>query len=162
MSRIDIDTTPDGWFDPETSTVYQEGLRWVDLTDDDEWGDSDEGAENGFYVSAATGTEDSHQRLYHTADGRWVLMTRTDPKPASYAFISDSNAAAWREINDPPKPAPRRGRPEVGPPVHLRLSPELQAQVDHFASANDIKRAEAVRRLLTTALGVVFHQVGYA
>ncbi len=154
MSRINVDTTPDGWFDPDTATVHEEDLRWIDETDEDQLDDSfDEDAEGGYYVSAATGTEYSHERLYHTSDGRWVLMMWTNQKPAgTYTFISDSAAAAWLDTNEPSKAAPRRGRPEVGEPIHLRLTPELKARVDQYASTNGLTRAEAVRQLLTDGL----------
>ena len=154
MSRIDVDGTPDGWFDPETSTVHEEDLRWIDLTDEDDVDDADESAEGGYYESAATGTEHSHERLYHTPDGRWVLMAWTDQKrTGTYSFLSDSGATAWLAINEPAAAAPRRGRPEVGEPVHLRLPAELKERVDLFASVNGISRAEAVRRLVAGGLG---------
>jgi len=154
VSRINIDTTPNGWFDPDTSTLYEEDLRWVDFRDEDELDDSEDADERGYYVSAATGADDSHESLYHTADGRWVLKSWTNQKrTGTYQFISESAAATWIEINEPPKaPSPRRGRPEVGGAVHLRLSPELKAQLDQFASTNDLTRAEAVRQLLADSL----------
>lgn len=154
MSRVTVDATPDGWFDPETSTVHEENLRWIDLTDEDDLDDSsDDSGEGGYYVSAATGTDYSHEKLYHTSDGRWVLQKWTNHKrTGELAFISDSSAAAWLELNEPPEAPPRRGRPEVGPPVHLRLPAELKARVDRFASVSGVKRAEAVRLLLAEGL----------
>lgn len=44
------------------------------------------------------------------------------------------------------------GRPEVGKPINLRLGDDLLAQVDIYAVAEGIKRAEAVRRLVTAGL----------
>lgn len=159
MSRINVDTTPDGWFDPDTSTLHEENLRWIDETDEDEVDSPDEDAETGYWVSAATGTDYSHEELYHTADERWVLKTWTNQKPAgTYDFITDSAAAAWLAINEPPKDSPRRGRPEVGEAVHLRLPPELKAQVDQFASTNNLTRAAAVRQLLTGGLAGIPNQ----
>lgn len=153
MGRINVDTTPDGWFDPDTSTVYDEDLRWIDETDEDDLDSSAEDEEGGYYVSAATGTDYSHEQLYHTADGRWVLKQWTNQKRAgTYSFISEAGAATWLDINTPPKPAPRRGRPEVGEAIHLRLPRELKAQLDQFASTNNITRAEAVRQLLAKDL----------
>lgn len=154
MGKTEVEPGPNGSFDPESCTVYEEALQWVDDTDEDDLGVSSEDAdEHGHYVSAATGTDYSHERLYHTADDRWVLMMWTDQSSvATYAFISDSGAAAWRDNNGHAKPAPRRGRPEVGEPVHLRLPAELRARVDQFASASGVTRAEAVRRLLTGGL----------
>lgn len=153
MGRINVDSTPDGWFDPDTATVYDEDRRWIDETDEDDPDFSAEDEEGGYYVSAATGTDYSHEQLYRTADGRWVLKCWTDQKrTGTYSFISDAGAATWLDANTPPKPAPRRGRPEVGEAIHLRFPPELKVRVDQFASANNITRAEAVRQLLAQGL----------
>lgn len=50
------------------------------------------------------------------------------------------------------------GRPEVGPPIHVRLWPDLLAVIDEQrAQADDgagVSRAEYVRRELAKALGV--------
>jgi hypothetical protein len=43
-------------------------------------------------------------------------------------------------------------RAEFGAPVNIRLGPELLAQVDAYAVQRAISRAEAVRRLVATAL----------
>lgn len=153
MNRINVDTADDGWFDPDTSILYNEDLRWVDFADEDELEDSEDADERGYYVSAATGTDYSHECLYHTADGRWVLKEWTDQKRAgTYKFISASDAATWIENNEPPKTSPRRGRPEVREPVHVRLSPTLRTQLDRIASTDDLTRAEAMRRLLAAGL----------
>lgn len=45
------------------------------------------------------------------------------------------------------------GRPEVGRPVNVRLGDELLAQVDAYATAEGIKRAEAIRQLVERGLG---------
>lgn len=44
------------------------------------------------------------------------------------------------------------GRPHVGTPINVRLGDELLAQVDAYAKAEGIKRAEAVRQLIRRAL----------
>lgn len=44
------------------------------------------------------------------------------------------------------------GRPEVGTPINVRLGDELLAQVDQFAQAESISRAEAVRQLVQRGL----------
>lgn len=44
------------------------------------------------------------------------------------------------------------GRPHVGTPINVRLGDELLAQVDAYAEAQGIKRAEAIRQLVQRGL----------
>lgn len=44
------------------------------------------------------------------------------------------------------------GRPAVGTPVNVRLGDDLLAQVDAYAEAEGIKRAEAIRQLVQRGL----------
>lgn len=44
------------------------------------------------------------------------------------------------------------GRPEIGRPVNLRLGEDLLAEVDAYATDHDVKRPEAVRRLIRLGL----------
>lgn len=44
------------------------------------------------------------------------------------------------------------GRPEVGRPVNIRLGDDLLAEVDAYANAEGIKRAEALRQLVRRGL----------
>ncbi|AMW63895.1 transcriptional repressor [Mycobacterium phage GreaseLightnin] len=44
------------------------------------------------------------------------------------------------------------GRPEVGRPVNVRLGDDLLADVDEYAAAEGIARAEAIRHLLRRGL----------
>ncbi|MBU8820946.1 ribbon-helix-helix domain-containing protein [Mycolicibacterium goodii] len=44
------------------------------------------------------------------------------------------------------------GRPSVGAPINVRLGDDLLAEVDAYAAAEDIKRAEAIRRLVQRGL----------
>lgn len=44
------------------------------------------------------------------------------------------------------------GRPHVGTPINIRLGDELLSRVDAFAGREQIKRAEAIRRLVTAGL----------
>ncbi|BBC53943.1 hypothetical protein [Mycobacterium phage HC] len=46
----------------------------------------------------------------------------------------------------------RAGRPEVGRPVNVRLGDDLLAEVDEYAAAKGIARAEAIRHLLRAGL----------
>lgn len=44
------------------------------------------------------------------------------------------------------------GRPHVGIPVNIRLGDDLLAEVDAFAAAEGIPRAEAIRQLVHRGL----------
>jgi metal-responsive CopG/Arc/MetJ family transcriptional regulator len=44
------------------------------------------------------------------------------------------------------------GRPEIGTPINVRLGDELLAEVDAYALAEGIKRAEAIRQLVKRGL----------
>jgi metal-responsive CopG/Arc/MetJ family transcriptional regulator len=44
------------------------------------------------------------------------------------------------------------GRPEIGPPINIRLGDDLLALVDDYAAHNSQTRAQAIRFLLTAAL----------
>ena len=50
---------------------------------------------------------------------------------------------------------PRVGRPEVGGPVTVRLGDELLTEVDDYAGARNVSRADAIRDLLKAALAEV-------
>jgi hypothetical protein len=54
-------------------------------------------------------------------------------------------------LKDNPK---KRGRPATGkdPMLGFRSSPELTAQIDAYASSNDMARAAAIRRLVELGL----------
>lgn len=44
------------------------------------------------------------------------------------------------------------GRPAVGTPVNIRLGADLLDQVDQYAAAEGISRAEAIRQLVQRGL----------
>lgn len=44
------------------------------------------------------------------------------------------------------------GRPEIGRPINIRLGDDLLAEVDAYAEAEGIKRAEAIRQLVQRGL----------
>lgn len=44
------------------------------------------------------------------------------------------------------------GRPEIGTPVNVRLGADLLAQVDQYAAAESVSRAEAIRQLVQRGL----------
>jgi hypothetical protein len=50
------------------------------------------------------------------------------------------------------RPVDKGGRPEVGPPVPVRLSPDLLARLDGDAATHGESRAAAIRRLLDKTL----------
>ena len=47
----------------------------------------------------------------------------------------------------------RRGRPEIGDKIGVRLDPALLARIEGYAADHDMKRPEAIRQLLEQALG---------
>lgn len=104
------------------------------------------------------------QSLYRTSLGRWVL--RQDQANASvYRFLSPAAAHSWLTRHGLPDVAarfftpraartrPRKaGRPEVGGPVAVRLGVELLTEVDNYAGARHVSRADAIRDLIKAAL----------
>lgn len=44
------------------------------------------------------------------------------------------------------------GRPEIGPPINVRLGDTLLTHVDRYAKDENISRADAIRRLVLTSL----------
>lgn len=137
-----------GWFDDEKAEKFKEDRDW-----------------NGSnWISVATGSQWHHEALYRTAGGRWVLnsWSQFQGVPEQYEFISDARAREWLlknghdeaveryfgEIEDERGP----GRPEIGPAIQVRLPEDLLARVDAYAGEQRISRAEAVRRLLESAL----------
>ena len=44
------------------------------------------------------------------------------------------------------------GRPEIGPPVNVRLGGDLLARVDDYAKTHGLSRAEAIRHLVLRGL----------
>ena len=45
-----------------------------------------------------------------------------------------------------------RGRPEVGPPIHVRLTADVLDRLDAYADEHDMTRAAAVRHILSIEL----------
>jgi hypothetical protein len=137
-----------GWFDPGTATAYDEGSWW--------------NASYGTTISRATGSPSVHERLYHTAEGRWVLhwWAQWQGRLDRWSFATDGYARDWLLANGhdaaveehfgtiEPKRGP--GRPPIGRPIQVRLPDGLLARLDAFAG--ELRRAEAVRILLDAAL----------
>jgi hypothetical protein len=138
-----------GWFDDDKTTVYLSNPSCCD-------------SEN-----AHTRDYGPHQNLMRTANGRWVLNEFTYVRASefgedSYYFLSDDQVKNWLATNHydkeyaeyfgemPDEVGP--GRPEIGGEVKVRLG-ALLPEVDEWAAANGVKRAEAIRRLIGDALG---------
>ena len=152
MARVNVydsyDGTLVGWFDEEKAEVFGEYMEW-----------------NGSnLVSRATGSQWHHEELYRTAGGRWVLhrWSNVQGERERYEFITEEEAREWLlaqghdeagkqhfgEIEDERGP----GRPEIGPAVLVRLTPEILEAVDGLAAKEGAPRAEVIRQLLTEAL----------
>lgn len=149
VSRVDSGRTMVGWFDPDRAEHFiPDGLCRGD-----------------FDANALR----SRQSLYRTSLGRWVLCDDgADEEDSTYRFLSPTQARRWlnhQGLTDvaaryftrrPVKSAPRRaGRPEVGGPVAVRLGDDLLTDVDNYAGARNVSRADAIRDLIKTALSDV-------
>lgn len=89
------------------------------------------------------------------------VMTRIQGWPAEFDHIwplwdqlntrkraeRDAQRDAERDATDEER-AERRGRPVIGRPVQIRLPEWLIRQIDLYADANDLTRAEAARKWL--------------
>lgn len=112
--------------------------------------------------------EAGRQSLYRTSFGRWVLREdrggTTSTPEISYRFLSPAQARTWLKDHGlaeiaaryftPRSPAATRraGRPEVGGPVVVRLGEDLLNEVDNYAGARNVSRADAIRDLIKSAL----------
>lgn len=142
-----------GWFDDDKAVRISENRYW----------DGNNMAGN------TTRRHDSHEALYHTAGGRWVLEMSSDWATVQtiHRFLTDAQAKGWLirnksdgeveryfgELPEESGPAPT-GRPAVGGVVSTALGVERLAAVDAWAAGREVSRAEAIRQLLDTALGV--------
>lgn len=137
----------EGWFDDEKARCFEEKTNW----------------DGRNLISCATGSQWRHEELYRTAGGRWVLhhWSQVQGEGGSYHFITDDEAKVWLlkqehdsaveeffELEDEMGP----GRPEIGPTISIRLTPDLLEEVDANAESAKVSRAEAIRRLLRIAL----------
>jgi len=137
-----------GWFDRAKAEKFQEATDW----------------DGSNHVSKATGSQWSHEALYRTVGGRWVLhwYSQMQGSQERYSFVTDEQAREWLLLNEEDEAVERffgdiedergPGRPEIGPAVMIRLPEELLAEVDSRAEAEEVSRAEIVRRLLTETL----------
>lgn len=139
-----------GWFDLDAATAY----------DEDTWWD----ASNEMTVSRATGSPSVHERLYRTAEGRWVLFwwAQWQGRLERWSFVADGHARDWLLANGhdaaveehfgPVEPERGPGRPAIGRPVQVRFPDGLLARLHAWADYSGISRAEAVRILVDSGL----------
>ena len=140
MTRVNI-YAADGYGDPGTELA-----GWFDINKAEAWTDAN-------YDRTGHG-----EGIYRTAQGRWVLDGITGrcvyitPDEACKWLLASSKDEAVTKYFGPVEDERGPGRPEIGPPVLIRFGDDLLARVDAYATEHDIKRAEAVRRLVAAAL----------
>lgn len=134
-----------GWYDADKATSYDEDTRW----------------DGNNHISLATGTQWGHERLDRTAGGRWAIYSWSQWQGVSPSarFVTAEQAKEWMIRNDYSAEAITEatgidmedergpGRPEIGPPIQVRLPADLLGALD--TQRGDLSRAEAVRRAVT-------------
>lgn len=156
MARVSYTLPGSGelaWFDPDRATlVAQQETRW-------------DGSDQ---VSAATGSPWVDEDLYRTAGGAWVV--RVDSRDMRtrrgagvfWEGMSAQAAQEWLRRQDLHEIADEHfgavdergpGRPAVGPAINTRVSADQLRRLDAWASARGLTRAEAIRRIVDSALG---------
>lgn len=103
------------------------------------------------------------QNLYRTAQGRYVVETRSawTTEQTTHRYLTGDEAREWLLINHSDEHVETwfgeleeekgPGRPEVGPVINVRIGAELAAKVDAARTEGE-SRAAAIRRLLADAL----------
>lgn len=78
-----------GWFNLETAEVFKEQAYW----------------DGSDYVSVNTNHKWTHEQLYRTKGGRWVLeyIDQTNKDNYQIKFIDEDEAKEWLERNDEPE-----------------------------------------------------------
>lgn len=143
-----------GWFDRDAARAFDEETLW----------------DGRNHISVATGSQWDHEEVYRTAQDRWVLRwwSQQQGSQERHTFITadqardwllanhhdDDVAALFGEVEQERGP----GRPTVGTPINIRLTDGALAQVDRYASDNEMSRAAAIRELLGSALDVLSPQ----
>lgn len=155
MNRINVSQADEygervhvGWFDGDRATLFAEARDF----------------DGKNHISVNTGSQFSHEALWRTAQGRWVLEQFSDYQGtlAHYEFVGGEAARLWLIRNGEDEAAERHfgpveeergpGRPEVGPAFSLRLDPQLLSRVDAEADRWGLTRAAMIRELLDDAL----------
>lgn len=154
MSRINVYTDDDeyegstlaGWFTPERAEKVEGDTEW----DGNNMADVHVGANRW-------------QRLYRTAQGRYVVETRSAwvNEQTTHRFLTDEQAREWLLVNNSDEHVERwfgeleeekgPGRPAIGPMVNVRLGAERTARIDAACTEGE-SRAAAIRRLLDERL----------
>lgn len=153
MARIVVrDGNQIGWFDPDASQRYDDGIRL-----------------NGFLnrVGCCSGSEFVDEYLYRTPGGRWVLNTdsaRTYGGGDRYEFVPDDAARDWlvrSEVNDaalaehfpdtPTEAGP--GRPGIGPAIKIRMTQDILDRLEVRADALGTTRSALIRQAVDSFLG---------
>ena len=138
---------------------HPELLGWFDYHKAMHWSDAD-------YNGNGSGGTGRGQAIHLTSGGKWVLenWTRWEGEADHYEYITGEQARDWLLRNgedkavadhfgDIPEEEDRRpGRPEIGPPVNVRLGTDLLGLVDAYAKRQSVSRAEAIRRLVQDAV----------
>jgi hypothetical protein len=156
MDRTNILASVD---DPDDVTGV---IGWFDFDKiQGRWTDRDPVTRNG---SRGTGRGTA---IILTSGGKWVHedWTNWQGEATVYTYATPEQAREWLLRNGedtaaeeyfgeiPGEEDRRPGRPEIGEPVQVRLG-DLLGAVDAYAAAKGIKRAEAIRQLVTTGLAV--------
>lgn len=161
MTRITVYTKDGdarlGWFDLDAAEVVQvEGTHWD--------GNNHTGILSGLRTETAA--------LYRTKGGRWVENVdarRECDGRNEWRFLTDDQARAWilscgaddAEINlakwfpdtpDESGPGAQGGRPAIGAPINVAYPKDLLQRIEAAAKADNISRAEWLRRAAEKAL----------
>lgn len=152
MDRTNIfaghdDRTVVGWFD------YERAARWSDY---------EPVSRNGSHGPGAG------EAVILTAGGKWLMehWTNWQGQESTRVYVTPDEARDWllrnkedgaveKHFGELPEEEDRRpGRPEIGGRITTAIGDDLLGAVDAYAQAHGIKRADAVRQLMTAGLAV--------
>lgn len=142
-----------GWFDLNAAEKFEEDTFF----------------DGSNHISRATGSQWSHQKLFRTKKGQWVLHTWGGYGNASWVFIGDAAAKEWLltqsedqavsrffgELEEEAGPAPVRegaGRPRLSADgngqemVRARVSPEIREWIEASGGLQAVLRAAYAAR----------------
>lgn len=139
-----------GWFDEHKADRYVEATEW----------------DGNNHISVPTGDQFTHQDLYRTRGGRWVLChwSQWQGTETWYEYLSDGEAREWLIANEHDDAVEEHfgaveeergpGRPEVGGTAITTILPDdMLDRLTAEADRQKIPRAELIRRLLAQAMG---------
>lgn len=80
-TRVPLTDGSGAWFDTESALLFKEATWW----------------DGHNHISVPTGSQWSHEWLYHTKSGKWVLNDFSNSQGTSegYVQINESAAVAW-------------------------------------------------------------------